>query len=80
MGSPDLVAGWSELLEKKYNQKGAIYASNRGGSDLRFYLDIDDRTAGEILSQAGIKTGSATTITPTSTSLAPARHRRKRLR
>ena len=50
-GSADLVRGWQKILEAEYGQPGRIYNS-RGSNDLRLYMDIDDRTAENILNRS----------------------------
>lgn len=42
MGAPDLVRGYAEILEGRFGAKGQEYPS-RGSTDIRYYLDIDDR-------------------------------------
>ena len=48
MGSADLVRGWAAELEREYSMRAAFYPM-RGSSELRAYLDLDDRLAADIM-------------------------------
>lgn len=50
MGSPDLVRQWAIELEREYGVKGREYDNKRtGDGQVRFYLDLDDRVAEQII-------------------------------
>ena len=44
MGSPDLVRRYAQLSEEGFGVKGKEYAA-RNSSDIRYYIDLDDRVA-----------------------------------
>ena len=46
MGSPDLVRAWASTLENHFGVKGGEYPTRGGGTDIRWYVDLDDRLAG----------------------------------
>lgn len=46
MGSPDVVRQWAAELEKKLGVTGKEYPM-RGNQGIRWYADVDDRTAQE---------------------------------
>lgn len=48
MGSPDLIEAWAAELKKAYGVTGRIYPC-RGSSEVRLYVDLDDRKAAEIV-------------------------------
>jgi len=48
MGAPDLVKAWARHLEDQYGVSGRTYPSRRG-PDLRWYGDLDDRRAAELM-------------------------------
>ena len=43
-GAPDLVRGWGKLFEEQFGVSGREYPS-RGNSDVRYYINLDDRIA-----------------------------------
>ena len=53
MGSPDLVRGWSALLEEQFGVVGREYPKRRGGNEVSYYIDLHDRTAAEVMLQRG---------------------------
>ena len=42
MGSPDLVREWAEIFEAAFGVRGRVYPT-RNGSDVRRYIDLNDR-------------------------------------
>lgn len=61
MGSPDLVEQWAAIYEGRFGVKGRTYPC-RGSTDVRLYLDIDDRLMERVL--AGL--GDPTNVLPVS--------------
>ena len=53
MGSADLVRGWAALLEEQFGVVVGEYPNRRGGNEVRYYIDLDDRTAAEVMLQRG---------------------------
>ena len=47
MGPPDIVRGWAVQLEEAFQSTGREYPTRVGGTDIRYYLDVDDRRAEE---------------------------------
>jgi hypothetical protein len=45
MGPPDLVRAWSRAMESSFGASCAEYPCRGGSTDLRAYIDIDDRKA-----------------------------------
>lgn len=48
MGSPDIIEAWAVELNKAYGVTGRTYPC-RGSTDVRLYIDLDDRKAAEIV-------------------------------
>jgi hypothetical protein len=49
MGASDLVRGWAAELQSQYSIQPRFYSMRGDENGLRAYLDMDDRTAAEIL-------------------------------
>ena len=45
-GSPDLVRDWAKVFEDAFGVRGRLYP-NSNSSDVRCYIDLDDRAAGD---------------------------------
>ena len=43
-GSPDLVRDWAKIFKDAFGVRGRLYP-NRGSSDVRCYIGLDDRVA-----------------------------------
>ena len=52
MGSSDLVRAWAAQFETHFGTRGREYP-NRNGTDVRYYLDLDDRVAADIMRMVG---------------------------
>ena len=52
MGSPDLERAWAAQLETHFGIRGRVYP-NRNSADIRYYLDLDDRVAAEVMRSVG---------------------------
>ena len=52
MGSPDLVRAWAAQFETHFGTRGREYP-NRNSTDIRYYLDLDDRVAADIVRMVG---------------------------
>ena len=52
MGSPDLVRAWAAQFETHFGTRGREYP-NRNGTDVRYYLDLDDRVAADVVRMVG---------------------------
>ena len=48
MGSPDIVRAWADQFQREFGIVGQEYGSRRGGNEVRYYLDIDDRLAARV--------------------------------
>ena len=51
-GPPDLVRAWAAQFETHLGIKGREYP-NRNSADIRYFLDLDDRVAAEVLGLVG---------------------------
>jgi hypothetical protein len=47
----DLVRNWASVLEESYGFKGKFYP-NRNSNEIRWYVDMDDRQAEQVLKDA----------------------------
>ena len=52
MGSADIVRGWAELLKVQFGVVGHEYPTRGNGNEIRYYVDIDDRLAANIVEAA----------------------------
>ena len=52
MGSPDIVRAWAAQFETHFGTRGREYP-NRNRTDVRYYLDLDDRVAADIVRMVG---------------------------
>ena len=52
MGPPDIVRGWGKMIEAQFGVTGDEYATRGRGNAIRYYIDIDDRMAAEILNRS----------------------------
>ena len=51
-GSSDLVRAWAKQFETHLGIKGREYL-NRNSADIRYYLDLDDRVAADVVGLVG---------------------------
>lgn len=49
VGSADLVKAWACELEREYSIKATLYPMRGHSGGLRAYVNLDDRTASEVL-------------------------------
>ena len=52
MGPPDIVRGWGQMIEAQFGVTGDEYPTRGKGNASRYYIDIDDRMAAEILNRS----------------------------
>ena len=52
MGPPDIVRGWGQMIEAQFGVTGDEYPTRGKGTAIRYYIDIDDRLAAEILNRS----------------------------
>jgi len=58
IGSPDLIRAWAAELKKAYGVTGREYPC-RGSSDVRLYIDLDDRQATALVNLGNDSQGRA---------------------